>query len=74
MARLNDPLDSDDELPDLSTLLRPHSEVISRNLAKTPTEKEGKTPSQRKETQNLVSKGLLKERHALALKAVTEVS
>lgn len=74
MARLNDPLDSDDELPELSALLRLQSGAISRNLAKTPMEKEGKTPSQRKETQNLVSKELLKERHAVGLKTVTKVS
>lgn len=74
MARLNDSLDSDDELPELSTLLRPHSGAISRTLAKTPTEKEGKTPSQRKETHNLVSKDPRKERHEVALKTVTKVS
>ena len=74
MARLNSSLDSDDELPELSTLLRPQSGAISRTLAKTLTEKEGKTPSQRKETQNLVSKDLLKEGHAVASKTVTEVS
>lgn len=66
MARLNDLLDSDDELPELSTILRPQSDAISRISAK--------TPSPRKETLNSISKELLQERHAVAIKTVTKVS
>lgn len=62
MARLHALLDSDDELPELSTILRPQSDAINRARAKTPTEKHCKMPSQREETQNMVSEDSLKEK------------
>ena len=57
MARLNYPLDSDEELPELST-------IFMRTLAKTPKQDHGKVPSPRKETRNLANEVLVPVRDA----------
>ena len=63
MARLNDPVESDDELPELSTILGPRKQEY------------GKLPSQRQgETQNSADQDLLTDRHATSPRAVTRVS
>lgn len=74
MARLNDPLESDEELPELSAVLQSQPDATIRTLTKTPKQEHGKTPSQRQETQKLASETLLTERRAVAPKTVTIVS
>ncbi|KAF6219346.1 hypothetical protein HO133_005171 [Letharia lupina] len=74
MARLNDPLDSDDELPELSTILRPQTDAIIRILAKTPKQEHHKIPSQTKATKNLANEDLLTERHVITPSTFTKVS
>lgn len=74
MARLNDPLESDEELPELSTILQPQTDTVIRTLSKTPKQEHGKITSQRLETQKLASETLLTERHAIAPKTVIKPS
>lgn len=71
MARLNDAIESDEELPELSTILRPQTDAIVRNLAK---QEHGKMSSSGKEIQNLASEDLLTERHTIAPGIVSTVS
>lgn len=67
MARLNDPSDSDDELPDLSTIIR--------TLAKTSKQEHGKRQRyQRNNAQSLSNEDLLTETRATASTAVVKVS
>ena len=61
MARLNDPFDSDDELPELSTIMR--------TLVETPKQDDGKMPPQRKETQDLAHENLVTGRLAIVSRA-----
>ena len=73
MARLNDLTDSDDELPELSTLLGPQKDAIIPTLVKTPMQEHGKISSRRKEDLNLADEKLLTERHAIAPRTSPEV-
>lgn len=66
MARLNDSLNSDYELPDLSTIIR--------TLAKAPKQEHGKVQYRRNETQDLPNEDLLTEAHTVASRTVTKVS
>lgn len=73
MARLNDQLDSDDELPELSSILKTRSEAIpTRTQLETPWQEHGGIPSQRKKTQNLAADNLLTVKHATASTVLTE--
>ena len=74
MARLNDQLDSDDELPDLSTILRLRTDAIPRTRLETPRQEDGGIPSQRGETRNLATDNPLTEKHAITPKTFTKVS
>lgn len=62
MARLNDPVESDDDLPELSTILG------------LPKQEYGKMPPQRQETQDLANDDSLTERHAMSPRTVTKNS
>ena len=64
MARLNDLLDSDDEFPELSTILG----------AQNSKQEHSKMPSHRKETQNLANKNILVEKHELTARTITKAS
>ena len=73
MARLNNQLHSDDELPELSSILGFRTEPIIRTQPKTPRQEYGDIGSQDKETQNLPTESLLAERYATGPRALTEV-
>ena len=73
MARLNNHLDSDDELPELSSILGPGTEAIIRNQPKTPRQENGDIEFQEKETQNLPTESLLPEKPATGQRILTEV-
>ena len=74
MARLNDPSASDEDLPELSTILQPRTDAIPRIIAQTPKQEHGKTPSRKDETQILASEELLTERYATSPRTVSQVS
>ena len=74
MARLNDHLDSEDELPELSNILGLQIGTMTRTQPETQRQEHGETPSQRKETQNLDINKILTKRRAIATRTLTEVS
>ena len=74
MARLNDHLDSEDELPELSNILGLQTGAITRTQPETRRQEHGEIPSQRKETQNLELNNLLTERRAIVTRTLTEDS
>ena len=62
MARLNDPVESDDDLPELSTILG------------LPKQEYGKMPPQTQETQDLANDDSLTERHEMSPRTVIQTS
>lgn len=73
MARLNNHLDSDDELPELSSILGLRTEAIVRTQPKTPRQENGDVEFHEKETQNLPTEILLTEKSATGQRILTEV-
>lgn len=72
MARLNDQLDSDDELPELSRILKIRTEAIPRTQLETPRQEHGGIPSPRKKTQKLATDNLLTVKHVIVPTTLTE--
>ena len=73
MARLNDDLDSEDELPDLFSILRLRTEAIIRTPPKTPRQAHGDITYREKEGKELATEYSLTERHAIASGTFTDV-
>ena len=75
MARLNDPFESDDELPELSALLGPQKHATITTPFKT-TRQENSTilSSQRREHTNLAEEFPLTKRDAIAQRTITKGS
>ena len=66
MARLNNQSDNDDELPELSSLLKSQSQATITPLPN-PEQDVGVIQSRRMETENLAANDTLVERHAITL-------
>ena len=77
MARLNDNLDSEDELPDLFSILRLRTEASIRTQPKTPRQAHGDITYREKEGKELATEYSteysLTERHAVASGTFTDV-
>lgn len=72
MARVNDQLDSDDELPKLSSLFKIRTEATPRTQIETSRQEHGSIPSQRKKTQKLAADNPLTVKHATVPTTLTE--
>ena len=73
MARLNDHLDSDDELPDLFSILRLRTEASIRTHPKTPRPAHGDITYREKEGKELATEYSPTERHVIASETFTNV-
>ena len=75
MARLNDPFESDDELPELSTLLGPQKHATITTPVKTPRQEHSKIlSSRRREHTNLADDFPITKRDAIVQRTITKVS
>ena len=75
MARLNDPFESDDELPELSALLGPQKHATITTPFKTPRQEHSKIlSSRRREHTNLAEEIPLTKRDAVAQRTITKDS
>lgn len=74
MARLNDQLDSDDEFPDLSSILNVKKEAIVSTLPRVSKLGHGEIWSQKKQLPSLTKSVSLIEGHEIAPKTLTKVS
>ena len=74
MARLNIQLDSDDELPELSSILGFRIEGAVTNIPKSPTQEPSEISVDKEETQSLVKNDRLTKTHAVAPRTLTDVS
>lgn len=72
MARLNDPTDSDDELPELSIVLGHQTDAIIGTRAKTPKQKHGSMPCYEKKLSNSQNGDSLTESHTIASRIVIQ--
>ena len=73
MARLNDHLDSEDELPDLLSILRLRTEASIRTLPKTPRQAHRDITYREKEGKGLATEYAKSERHMTASETLTDV-
>ncbi len=74
MARLNDRLDSDDELPALSSILAFRTEATITTPPKAAKQQSGEMPSSKKGTQNLANKNFVTEKHTIVPGTLVAVS
>lgn len=72
MARLNDQSDSDDELPELSSILEIRTEAIPTTQLETPRQAHGGIPTPRKRSQKVAADNLLTVKHATVPTILTE--
>ena len=73
MARLNDHLDSDDELPDLFSILRLRTEASIRTQPKTPRRAHCDIRNREKEDKGLATEYVNSKRHVIASETFTDV-
>ena len=73
MARLNDLLDSEDELPDLFSILRLRTEASIRTQPKTPRQAHCDITYREKESKGLATEYAKPERHMIASETFTDV-
>ena len=73
MARLNIQLDSDDDLPELSSILASRIEGAITKISKNPKQEPSEIPFEEGETQSLINNDRLTETHAVAPKTLTGV-
>ena len=73
MARLNDHLDSEDELPDLFSILRLRTEASIRTQPKTPRQAHYDITYREKESKGLATEYATSERHVIVSETFTDV-